>query len=77
MSRGTDVWGKVEDARDFVVLLEGAISVDHNDESFALDQPLSVFMAPRDMPAEPIGPVNGDDLAAWAQETEPQAAQGI
>ena len=34
-------------------------------------------MAPHNLPAEPVGPVNGDELAIWAQETEPQAARGI
>lgn len=75
--RGTDVWGKTEDARDFVVLIEGAVELDREGETFQLDEPLSLFMAPRGSAPDPIGPVDTDDLAIWAQETEPQAGTGI
>ncbi len=75
--RGTDVWGKTEEARDFVVLLEGEISIERDGETYELDEPLSLFMAPRGQPVEPIGPVDGDDLAVWAQETEPQPEAGV
>ena len=75
--RGTDVWGKTEEARDFVVLLEGEISIERDGETYELDEPLSLFMAPRGQPVEPIGPVDGDELAVWAQETEPQLEEGV
>ena len=75
--RGTDVWGKTEEARDFVVLLEGEISIERDGETYELDKPLSLFMAPRGQPVEPIGPVDGDELAVWAQETEPQLEEGV
>ncbi|MFT4562976.1 MAG: hypothetical protein ACI9BW_002728 [Gammaproteobacteria bacterium] len=75
--RGTDVWGKADDARDFVVLLEGQITVDHNDQSYPLDEALSLFSAPIGASPEPITEVNQDDLALWAQETEPQDGAGV
>ncbi len=75
--RGTDVWGKAEDARDFVVLLEGSVSIERDGTTTTLDTPLSLFMAPRGAPALPVGPVDNDDLGRWAQETEPQAGQGV
>ncbi len=75
--RGTDVWGKAEDGRDFVVLLEGQISIERNGAETILDTPMSLFMAPRDQPALPVAPVDPDDLGRWAQETEPQAGQGV
>ncbi|MCB1746526.1 MAG: FecR domain-containing protein [Gammaproteobacteria bacterium] len=75
--RGTDVWGKSEAARDFVVLLEGAITIERDGREYALDEALSLFMAPRGAAALPIAPVDADDLAGWAAETEPQAGQGI
>lgn len=75
--RGTDVWGKAEDARDFVVLLEGKITITREGTETTLDTPLSLFMAPRGQPALPVGPVDQDDLGRWAQETEPQAGAGI
>ena len=34
-------------------------------------------MAPRDTAAEPIGLVDSDDLARWAEETEPKAGSGV
>jgi len=74
--RGTDVWGKAEDARDFVVLLEGKIDIERGGQTYAMATPLTLFMAPRGQAALPIGPVDPDDLARWAQETEPQAAAG-
>ena len=75
--RGTDVWGKTEEERDFVVLLEGKISIERDGQSYELDERLSLFMAPRGQPVEPIGPVDSDDLAEWAQETEPQPEGGV
>ena len=74
--RGTDVWGKSEDARDFAVLLEGHVTIERDGQSFDLAQPNSLFMAPRGQAALPIGPVDPKDLAVWAQETEPQAGAG-
>lgn len=75
--RGTDVWGKAEDARDFVVLLEGKVEIDREGESFKLDEPQSLFMARHGATPDPIGPVNAEDLAMWAQETEPQTGAGV
>ena len=74
--RGTDVWGKHEDTRDFVVLLEGQISIERDGQSLTLDQAQSLFMAPSGHPSLPVAPVDPADLGRWAQETEPQAASG-
>ena len=75
--RGTDVWGKTEETRDFVVLLEGKVAIERDGQSYALDVANSLFMAPRGLPPQPIGPVNPEDLGRWAQETEAQPAAGI
>ena len=48
--RGTDVWGKHEDSRDFVVLLEGQIEIERDGRSVAMSEPLSLFMAPAGQP---------------------------
>ena len=74
--RGTDVWGKHEAARDFVVLLEGRIEIEHNGQKVTMHEPQSLFMAPAGQAALPLAPVNADDLGRWAQETEPQAGGG-
>lgn len=75
--RGTDVWGKTEDRRDFVVLLEGKIDIERDGQSYVMETPLSLFMAPRGAAPEPIGPVDQAALARWAQETEPQTGAGV
>jgi len=75
--RGTDVWGKTEAERDFVVLLEGRIEIERGGNTYALDQPQSLFMAPRDAEPLPVGPVDGADLARWAAETEPAPGSGV
>lgn len=74
--RGTDVWGKHEDTRDFVVLLEGQISIERNGQVLTMDQAQSLYMAPAGQASLPIGAVDPADLGRWAQETEPQAAAG-
>jgi hypothetical protein len=75
--RGTDVWGKAEPERDFVVLLEGKVDITRDGQTVAVSDPLSLYMAPRGVPAEPLRPVDPNDLARWAQETELQADAGI
>ncbi len=75
--RGTDVWGKAEAERDFVVLLEGAITITRDGQTVEMTEANSLFMAPKNQPALPVGPVNPDDLGRWAQETELQAGNGV
>ena len=74
--RGTDVWGKHEDARDFVVLLEGRISIERNGQTVTMDQAQSLYMAPTGQASLPVAAVDPADLGRWAQETEPQAGAG-
>lgn len=74
--RGTDVWGKHEDSRDFVVLLEGKISIERDGQTLTMSDAQSLFMAPAGAPALPLAPVNPEDLGRWAQETELQAGAG-
>lgn len=74
--RGTDVWGKHEDGRDFVVLLEGHVDIGHDGETRVLSEPRTLFMAPSGQAALPLAPVADADLARWAQETELQDAAG-
>lgn len=75
--RGTDVWGKAESTRDFVVLLEGEISIERDNQTYQLTDALTLFMAPKGQEPEPLQAVNMDDLSIWAQETEPQTDQGV
>jgi hypothetical protein len=74
--RGTDVWGKADDARDIVCLIEGRITVARGQEAFTMDQPLSFYIAPRNAPPLPVAPVSQQQLDQWARETEIGAGAG-
>lgn len=75
--RGTDVWGKSEPGRDFVVLIEGEVEIQRGTERVPLKVPGTLYAAP-------LGAANGvtstatpDALAGWAAETEPTAGSGV
>jgi hypothetical protein len=75
--RGTDLWGKSDERRDLVCLIEGAISVSHAQTGeFTMADPLSFFVAPRDARPLPVAPVDPKQLKEWAEETEIQAGRG-
>jgi len=75
--RGTDIWGKSTGDRDIVCLIEGDISVQRQGEAaFRMNEPLSFYIAPRNAPALPVAPVDKNQLAQWAAETEIQPGQG-
>ena len=76
--RGTDLWGRSNDDSDLVCLIEGSVTVSHEDGTRAsMDQPLSFFVAPRGQAPLPVAPVDPARLAEWAEETEPQAGAGL
>lgn len=69
--RGTDLWGKAQADREFVVLIEGHIAVKRGDGAEVdMTEPLSVFDAPKDMPTPPLGQATLDVLGKYAAETE-------
>lgn len=68
--RGTDVWGKSESDRDVVCLLEGRITVSHGPAQFAMQEPLSFYIAPRTGTAQPPSRVSAAQVKAWSAETE-------
>jgi hypothetical protein len=69
--RGTDLWGKSAADRDIVCLIEGHISVTRAGEApVQMQQPQTVYQAPRSGAAPPIAPVDPAQLAKWAAETE-------
>jgi hypothetical protein len=76
--RGTDVWGKADVSRDFVVLIEGGIDIARDGEAATrMDTPLTIFSAPRQAASEPVRPVDRNDLGRWAAETELEPGGGI
>lgn len=69
--RGTDVWGKSDQQRDLVCLIEGRIAVNHPQAGeFTMADPLSFFVAPRMAQPLPVAPVDPGQMKQWAAETE-------
>lgn len=74
--RGTDVWGKSESERDVVCLIEGKIAVQHGGHEFAMQEPLSFFIAPRKGKPAPVAPVSKQQMDEWSEETEIREGNG-
>jgi len=74
--RGTDLWGKSSNERDVVCLIEGRIYVQHREQAFTMQDPLSFFIAARDGTRQPVAPVPAAQLQEWATETEIAPASG-
>lgn len=75
--RGTDIWGKTEPERDFVCLLEGRITVSHEDgDSREMTEPLTFYVAPRNQPPKGIEAADPETVKQWAAETEIQPGGG-
>jgi hypothetical protein len=69
--RGTDLWGKAAADRDIVCLIEGKIEVRRGqDQPIQMDQPLSLYIAPRDAPSLPVAPIDPEQLKIFAAETQ-------
>jgi hypothetical protein len=76
--RGTDIWGKPEDSRDLICLIEGNINITRgNDAPVTLSEPLDVYTATRNKAADPLWKVNIAQLQTWAGETELDSGAGI
>ena len=75
--RGTDLWGKSDDQRDLVCLLEGRISVSHAQTGeITMAEPLAFFIAPRQQAPLPVGKVDAAQIREWAAETELDTVAG-
>lgn len=68
--RGTDVWGRSDNERDIVCLLEGRITVTHGTAQFEMQEPNSFYIAPRTGQAEPPSSVSPQQVKEWSDETE-------
>lgn len=72
--RGTDVWGKAAPDRDIVCLIEGEVTVTRAAEpEVTLSEPLTFYVAPKDAAPLPVGPVEPEQLARWAAQTDIEA----
>jgi len=69
--RGTDLWGRSSQEKDFVCLIEGRISVSHPlAEPGELNEPLQFYGADQGQAPGPVALVDPEQLAKWARETE-------
>jgi hypothetical protein len=76
--RGTDVWGKVNQDRDYVILIEGKISIDRNAEATVImGTAETVFDAPANEQSKEIVPIQIAELERLALETELESGTGI
>lgn len=76
--RGTDIWGASSEEQDFVCLLEGRISVGHEDGTVAtLSEPRQFFGAQRG--AKPTIELADQERIdkVWSPQTEMQPAAGL
>ncbi|MDO8552942.1 MAG: SPOR domain-containing protein [bacterium] len=74
--RGTDLWGKADQTRDIVCLIEGNITVARGNDAFTMDQAMSFYIAPKNEPPLPVAPVSQQQLDQWSAETEITAGAG-
>lgn len=75
--RGTDLWGRSNDEKDFVCLIEGKISVSHpQGEPTELNEPLQYYGADKGQAPGPVASVDKAQLAIWSMETELQDFAG-
>ena len=76
--RGTDIWGRSDERRDFVCLLEGHITASHPQGTpVELTQPLQFYGADKGRPPGPVDSVDAAQVRLWAQETELETGAGI
>ena len=69
-ARPTRMWGKADKTRDIVCLIDGTVTLARDQDAFTLAQPMSFYMAPRNEPPPPVGPVSQQQLDEWLAETE-------
>jgi hypothetical protein len=75
--RGTDVWGKSSDDQDLVMLIEGRIEVKPaGGESMTMNEPLSVFVAPKGAAPLPLSAATESELHSRARETDLEPSNG-
>ncbi len=75
--RGTDIWGRSNNEKDIVCLIEGKINVASGNDNFDMSDPLSFYIKPKNAPADPVSRVSEEQLTQWAQETELQKGFGV
>ncbi len=76
--RGTDVWGKADPRGDFVVLIEGEISVDRRGAPIlTMADPQTIYKVPDGAVDGEVNKVDPADLQRWAMETRLDYGDGV
>lgn len=76
--RSADVWGSSSLEQDLVALIEGAITIDADEESrVILEQALDFYVKPKGEARLPVAQVDPDQLQHWMNKTELDEAVGI
>lgn len=76
--RGTDIWGRTNQEKDLVCLLEGKIDVSHpQSETIRLDEPLQYYDALKGEPGALKGKVDAPQVQKWANLTDLDVGQGV
>ena len=74
--RGTDLWGRSRDNTQIVCLIEGAAEVGaQGEQPVTLSEPRQFYRRVGGQ-TQPVGLVEPQQLAQWAEETEIQAGRG-
>jgi len=75
--RGTDLWGRSDEERDFVCLLEGRIVASHPlGEAAELSEPLQYYGADKGLAPGQVAVADRLEVYKWALQTELQDAAG-
>lgn len=74
--RGTDVWGRSNDEKDFICLIEGQITLTAENRETTLREPLAFFNKLKGAASDPIGKLDLPRLAKLAEETEMATGNG-
>ena len=74
--RGTDLWGRSSGTDDVVCLLEGKITVRHDNKEIAMNEALQTFVVPRNEKPRPLAKVSQQQSDEWSRETEIIGGQG-
>lgn len=76
--RGTDIWGKAQNDKDIIALLEGSIEVSRDGQTpIPMSQAMTHYELSKSESIQQASAIDPQRLGVWAQETELQAQQGI
>lgn len=75
--RGTDLWGRSDEEKDLICLIDGQIVVQYGSKLLSLQDPLSFVEVPRGQPPRPVAAASREQVEKWARETELETGSGV